>query len=100
MSETKLIRTKTVFNITRPEISIFTFYDTGDSPFMMIFISNVEKFIEGVMTGIGDLIWRYDQIEVKDNFSVDKNGDLFVDSLNPDQYYINDECYLIQSIDD
>lgn len=52
------------------------------------------------MTGIGDLIWRYDQIEVKDNFSVDKNGDLFVDSVNPDQYYINDEGYLIQSIDD
>ena len=41
-----------------------------------------------------------DQIEVKDNFSVDKNGDLFVDSVNPDQYYINDEGYLIQSIDD
>lgn len=90
MSEIKKIRTTTVFNISKPYIEIFTYYDRGgEDYFFSFFISNFERVMEGVNVGIGDLIMRSFG-DVIDNFYVDENGNLIVDSDNPDQYYINE----------
>lgn len=90
MPEIKKIRTTTVFNISKPFIEILTYYDRGGSDdFLYFFISNFERVMEGVNVGIGDLIMRSFG-NVIDNFYVDENGNLIVDSDNPDQYYINE----------
>ena len=90
MPEIKKIRTTTVFNISKPFIEILTYYDRGGSDdFLYFFISNFERVMEGVNVGIGDLIMRSFG-DVIDNFYVDENGNLIVDSDNPDQYYINE----------
>lgn len=90
MPEIKKIKTTTVFNISKPYIEILTYYDRGGSgDFLSFFISNFERVMEGVNVGIGDLIMRSFG-DVIDNFYVDENGNLIVDSDNPDQYYINE----------
>lgn len=90
MPEIKKIRTTTAFNISKPFIKILTYYDRGSSDdFLYFFISNFERVMEGVNVGVGDLIMRSFG-DVIDNFYVDENGDLIVDSDNPDQYYINE----------
>lgn len=90
MPEIKKIRTTTVFNISKPFIEILTYYDRGGSDdFLYFFISNFERVMESVNVGIGDLIMRSFG-DVIDNFYVDENGNLIVDSDNPDQYYINE----------
>lgn len=90
MPEIKKIRTTTVFNISKPYIEILTYYDRGgESDFLSFFISNFDRVMEGVGVGIGDLIMRSFG-DVTDNFYVDENGNLIVDSDNPDQYYINE----------
>lgn len=90
MPEIKKLKTTTVFNITRPYIEILTYYDKGgEVDFLSFFISNFERVMEGVNVGIGDLIMRSFG-DVVDNFYVDENGNLIVDSDNPDQYYISE----------
>ena len=90
MPEIKKIKTTTIFNIARPYIEILTYYDRGGGDdFLSFFISNFERVMEGVNVGIGDLIMRSFG-DVIDNFYVDENGNLIVDSDNPDQYYINE----------
>lgn len=90
MPEIKKIRTTTVFNISKPFIEILTYYDRGGSDdFLYFFISNFERVMGGANVGIGDLIMRSFG-NVIDNFYVDENGNLIVDSDNPDQYYINE----------
>lgn len=90
MPEIKKIRTTTVFNISKSFIEILTYYDRGGSDdFLYFFISNFERVMEGANVGIGDLIMRSFG-DVIDNFYVDENGNLIVDSDNPDQYYINE----------
>lgn len=90
MPEIKKIRTTTVFNISKPYIKILTYYDRGGSDdFLYFSISNFERVVEGVNVGIGDLIMQSFG-DVIDNFYVDGNGNLIVDSDNPDQYYINE----------
>lgn len=90
MPEIKKIRTSTVFNISKPFIEILTYYDRGGSDdFLYFFISNFERVMEGVNVGNGNLIMRSFG-DVIDNFYVDENGNLIVDSDNPDQYYINE----------
>lgn len=90
MPEIKKIKTTTVFNISKPRIEILTYYDRGgENGFFSFFISNFERVMEDVNVGIGDLIMRSFG-DVIDNFYVDENGNLIVDSDNPDQYYINE----------
>lgn len=101
MAETKKLSTTTVFNIYRPYVEILTYYDkNGSGEFLFFFISQFDRTMEGTKIGIGDLVMRA-MGGVEDSFYVNENGDLMVESNNPDQYEINRlDDQLIQTTDD
>lgn len=101
MAETKKLNTTTIFNIYRPYVEILTYYDKdGTGKFLFFFISQFERTMEGTKIGIGDLVMRV-KGGVEDTFYVDGNGDLIVESNNPDQYKIDKlDGQLIQTVND
>lgn len=100
MPETKKLQTTTVFNINRPYVEILTYYDKdGSGNFLFFFISQYERTMEGVKVGIGDLVERV--MGDADDFYVDDEGNLIVDSDDPDSYSIRElDGYLMQETDD
>lgn len=100
MPETKKLQTTTVFNINRPYVEILTYYDKdGSGNFPFFFISQYERTMEGVKVGIGDLVERV--MGDADDFYVDDEGNLIVDSDDPDSYSIRElDGYLMQETDD
>lgn len=100
MPETKKLKTTTVFNIDRPYVEILTYYDRdGSGDFLFFFISQFERTMEGTKVGIGDLVER--AMGDIDDFYVDDEGNLIVDSSDPDSYSIRKlDGYLTQEIDD
>lgn len=100
MPETKKLQTTTVFNINRPYVEILTYYDKdGSGNFLFFFISQYERTMEGVKVGIGDLVERV--MGDADDFYVDDEGNLIVDSDDPDSYSICElDGYLMQETDD
>lgn len=88
MPQTKKLQTTTVFNIYRPYIEILTYYDeNGTGEFLFFFISEFDRNMEGEKINIGDLVMRARNIS--DNFYLDNQGNLIVESDNADQYSIN-----------
>ena len=68
--------------------------------FLFFFISQFDRTMEGEKIGIGDLVMRV-KGGVEDTFYVDGNGDLIVESNNPDQYKIDKlDGQLIQTVND
>lgn len=100
MPETKKLQTTTVFNINRSYVEILTYYDKdGSGNFLFFFISQYERTMEGVKVGIGDLVERV--MGDADDFYVDDEGNLIVDSDDPDSYSIRElDGYLMQETDD
>lgn len=100
MPETKKLQTTTVFNISRPYVEILTYYDKdGSGNLLFFFISQYERTMEGVKVGIGDLVERV--MGDADDFYVDDEGNLIVNSENPDSYNIRElDGYLMQETDD
>ena len=101
MPEIKKLKTTTVFNIRRPYVEILTYYNKGDhGDFLFFFFAQSGQVSEGVKILEGDLVMRSGGREC-DEFYVDENGYLIVDSDNPERYKINRlDGQLTQEIDD